>query len=260
MSKLTARRGDPQGRLIADPTVRANPVAFSDELRAQGPIVKCRFVWMTVDHEIANDLLRSDDFRVIAMGSNLPKPLQWVARHTETGLLHPLKPPSMLSVEPPDHTRYRKLVSSVFTTRAVAALRDRVEETANTLLDQLEDGEYMMWWTSERYCSQLPVSDRRHSRRARPRATPHPRVRRAGRAQSGHRPDLGAVPAGQSRHRGSNGWLADHLQGPRRNPRRRPDEPDHSGLRRGRSPQRRRTAGDRRFRSWPQASRRQSTC
>jgi len=110
VSKRLARRGDPQGRLIADPTVRANPVAFTEELRARGPVVKCRILYITVDHKIANDLLRSDDFRVVAMGSNLPKPLQWVANHTKTGLLHPLEPPSMLSVEPPDHTRYRKLV------------------------------------------------------------------------------------------------------------------------------------------------------
>jgi cytochrome P450 len=157
ISKLVARRGDPQGRLIADPTVRENPVAFTDELRAQGPIVKCRFVYITVDHKIANDLLRSDDFRVMAMGSNLPKPLQRVADRTKTDLLHPLEPPSMLSVEPPDHTRYRKLVSSVFTTRAVAALRDRVEVTANALLDDLGD-EPGVIDVVQRYCSQLPVS------------------------------------------------------------------------------------------------------
>ena len=56
MSKLLARRGDPQGRLIADSAVRTDPVAFTDELRAQGPIVKCRAVYITVDHKIANDL------------------------------------------------------------------------------------------------------------------------------------------------------------------------------------------------------------
>lgn len=157
VSKLLARRGDPQGRLIADPTVRANPVAFTEELRERGPVVKCRILYITVDHKIANDLLRSDDFRVVAMGSNLPKPLQWVANHTKTGLLHPLEPPSMLSVEPPDHTRYRKLVSSVFTTRAVAALRDRVEETAVSLLDDLGD-EAGVVDVVQRYCSQLPVT------------------------------------------------------------------------------------------------------
>jgi cytochrome P450 len=156
VSKRLARRGDPQGRLIADPTVRANPVAFTEELRARGPVVKCRILYITVDNKIANDLLRSDDFRVVAMGSNLPKPLQWVANHTKTGLLHPLEPPSMLSVEPRDHTRYRKLVSSVFT-RAVAALRDRVEETAVSLLDDLGD-EAGVVDVVQRYCSQLPVT------------------------------------------------------------------------------------------------------
>ena len=120
-------------------------------------VVKCRLVYITVDHKIANDLLRSDDFHVLSMGSSLPKPLQWVLRHTETGLLHPLEPPSMLSVEPPDHTRYRKLVSSVFTTRAVAALRDRVEETAVSLLDDLGD-EPGVVDVVQRYCSQLPVT------------------------------------------------------------------------------------------------------
>jgi cytochrome P450 len=157
ITRLLARRGDPHGRLIADPAVRADPAAFTDELRAQGPIVKARLVHITVDHQICNDLLRSDDFRVLSMGSGLPKSLQWVLRKTETGLLHPLEPPSMLSVEPPDHTRYRKLVSSVFTTRAVAGLRDRVQDTANALLDDLAD-EAGTVDVVERYCSQLPVS------------------------------------------------------------------------------------------------------
>jgi cytochrome P450 len=157
VTKRLARRGDPHGRLVADLAVRENPVAFTDELRAQGPIVKCRLVYITVDHKICNDLLRSDDFHVLSMGSSLPKPLQWVLRHTETGLLHPLEPPSMLSVEPPDHTRYRKLVSSVFTTRAVAALRDRVQDTANLLLDDLADNAGTVD-VVERYCSQLPVT------------------------------------------------------------------------------------------------------
>jgi cytochrome P450 len=159
MSRRLARRGDPQGRMIADPAVRANPVPFIEELRERGPIVKCRAVYITVDHKVANDLLRSDDFRVIAMGANLPAPLRWVARRTHPGLVHPVEPPSMLSVEPPDHTRYRKLVSSVFTTRAVAALRDRVQETANTLLDGLEEtGDSDVVDVVQRYCSQLPVT------------------------------------------------------------------------------------------------------
>ena len=107
ISKLFARQGDPQGRLLIDPAVRADPVAFTEELRARGPIVKCRAMYMTVDHKIANDLLRSDDFHVFGLGTNLPKPLQWVADRTKPDLQRPFQPPSKLSGEPPDHTRYR---------------------------------------------------------------------------------------------------------------------------------------------------------
>jgi cytochrome P450 len=160
ISKVLARQGDPQGRLIADPAVRTDPVTFTEELRARGPVVRCRALYMTVDHKIVNDLLRSDDFHVFGLGSNLPKPLQWLADRTNPDLLHPIQPPSMLSVEPPDHTRYRKLVSSVFTTRAVAALRDRVQDTANTLLDDLAANADTVGAVDvvEKYCSQLPVT------------------------------------------------------------------------------------------------------
>ncbi|MGW0161446.1 cytochrome P450 [Mycobacterium sp. NPDC003323] len=157
VSKAFARRGDPQGRLIADPSIRIDPVPFTEELRAQGPLVKGRVVYLSVDHQICSDVLRSEDFRVLALGSNLPTPLQWVINRTKPDVLHPLQPPSMLSVEAPQHTRYRKLVSSVFTTRAVAALRDRVQDTANTLLDDLA-GETGTVDIVGRYCGQLPVT------------------------------------------------------------------------------------------------------
>ncbi|MGF2946374.1 cytochrome P450 [Mycobacterium sp. Lab-001] len=157
---IAARRGDLPARLIADPSVTANPVPFYDELRAVGPLVKGRVNYLTTDHSLAHELLRSDDFRVVTMGSNLPGPLRWLERRTRDDLLHPLRAPSLLAVEPPDHTRYRKSVSAVFTSRAVAALRDRVEQTAAGLLDQLarEPGTSGVVDVVGRYCSQLPVA------------------------------------------------------------------------------------------------------
>jgi cytochrome P450 len=157
LSKFGLRSGDPQARLLADPVVRENPAAFADECRAKGPVIRCRAVLMTFDHAVAHELLRSDDFHVTELGGNLPKPLLWVAQKTDTGMLHPLRPPSLLAVEPPDHTRYRKLVSSVFTPRAVATLRERVEQTATSLLDELE-GDNGVVDIVDRYCSQLPVT------------------------------------------------------------------------------------------------------
>ena len=156
-ASIGARRGDLQARLIADPTVKANPVPFYEEVRSRGPLVRSRIGYITADHAIGHELLRSDDFRVLSIGSNLPAPLRWLERRVRDDLLHPLRPPSLLAVEPPDHTRYRKTVSSVFTHRAVSALRDGVEQTAESLLDELsrEPGVVDI---VDRYCAQLPVA------------------------------------------------------------------------------------------------------
>jgi cytochrome P450 len=46
---------------------------------------------------------------------------------------------SLLCLEPPDHTRLRRLVSKVFTPRAVAALRPDIEAFSDELLDHCRD-------------------------------------------------------------------------------------------------------------------------
>lgn len=155
LAAMSARRGDPQSRLVADPAVRVDPFPFFDELRAHGPLIRARVSYLTVDHAVAHELLRSEDFRVISMGGSLPPPLRWLERRTRADLLHPLMPPSLLAVEPPDHTRYRKTVSSVFTSRAVASMRDGVDSTAADLLERLS-GDVVD--VIEDYCAQLPVA------------------------------------------------------------------------------------------------------
>jgi len=221
VAKIGVRRGDLPARLIADPIMIADPVPFYDELRPLGPLMKGRAVYLAVGHPLAHDLLRSDDFRVLMFGGNLPAPMRWLESRLRDDLLHPLRAPSLLAVEPPDHTRYRKTVSAVFTSRAVAALRDGVEQTATKLLDQLADqsGVSDVVNIVERYCSQLPVAiisdilgvperDRR-------------RVLEFGELAA---PSLDfGLPWRQYRSvqegiAGFNFWLADHLQQLRRNP------------------------------------------
>jgi len=91
----SARKGDPQARFFADPTLRADPIPFFEELRAQGPLVRARVSFLTVDHATAHDLLRSEDFRVVSMGGSLPSALRWLERRTRADVLHPLLPPSL---------------------------------------------------------------------------------------------------------------------------------------------------------------------
>lgn len=221
-SRIAMRRGDPQARLIADPSVREDPASFADEQRAKGPVIRGRAGAMTFDHQVVNEVLRSDDFHVSSLGGGLPKPLRWVAERTDPGLLHPIIPPSLLSIEPPDHTRCRKLVSSVFTTRAVKSLRDRVEETASHLIDDLESDvtdDRPVVDVVARYCSQLPVSV----------ISDILGVPDADRPQILHFGELGApsLDTGLSWQQylsvergvvGFNDWLTAHLQNLRRNP------------------------------------------
>ena len=47
----------------------------------------------------------------------------------------PVTAPMMIWMDPPDHTRFRKLVSRAFTPRAIADLEDRVRRLCATLLD-----------------------------------------------------------------------------------------------------------------------------
>ncbi|WP_158847576.1 cytochrome P450 family protein [Saccharothrix deserti] len=48
---------------------------------------------------------------------------------------------NMLTADAPEHTRLRKLVAQAFTPRKMAALRPRIQETTDDLIDALTDGE-----------------------------------------------------------------------------------------------------------------------
>jgi cytochrome P450 len=48
---------------------------------------------------------------------------------------------NMLNMDPPDHTRLRRLVLKAFTPRRIAALRPRVVEITSSLLDAMADGD-----------------------------------------------------------------------------------------------------------------------
>ncbi|GAA1463674.1 cytochrome P450 [Williamsia maris] len=157
LAKRAAAAGDPQAKLIADPATRADASGVYAEIRAKGPLVETALAAITVDHAVVFETLRSDDFRTIILGSRLPAPLRWIEKHTRSDALHPLRPPSLLAVEPPDHTRYRRLVSSVFTARAVEAMRAGVQDTADALLDELA-GTTETVDIVERYCALLPVA------------------------------------------------------------------------------------------------------
>ncbi len=51
----------------------------------------------------------------------------------------PMRAPSILHMDPPDHVGFRKLVNREFTPRAIATLEPRIRELARTVLDRTPD-------------------------------------------------------------------------------------------------------------------------
>jgi cytochrome P450 len=152
-----ARRGDPVGRLLRDRALRDEPYDLYEEIRARGPVSLGSLGLVTASHAVAADVLRSDRFGVGWDRSEAPRLIRWALRFGDeldaTGVA---EPPSMLVVDPPDHTRFRRLVSRAFTPRATAAFEPAVRRTADALLDALElrGGEVDL---VETYAAQLPV-------------------------------------------------------------------------------------------------------
>lgn len=155
--RRAARTGDLQALSVVDPRHRADPYPLYDRVRARGDLVPGRLGHLTATHSVAAAVLKGEDFRTGTDDQVLPGPLRallgWARDPTAIG---PVDPPSLLVVEPPDHTRYRRLVSRVFTARAVEGLRGRVQQIADQLLDELAGrGAADL---VEAYASRLPVA------------------------------------------------------------------------------------------------------
>ena len=157
--RRAARQGDLHGRMFvatqSDGLATLEPVL--DELRTHGPFYQGKYAAVSVDNAAVRALLSNPDvasgFVPADGGSRLSRLQAWAMEDAPLG---PLTPPSLLVTEPPDHTRYRKLVSRVFSVRAVEQLRGRTQQIATELLDRIDPSSPVDLVAS--YCSLLPVT------------------------------------------------------------------------------------------------------
>lgn len=114
-----------------DPEFTADPYPFFARLRAQGPVHRARIMdgrtgWLVVGPREARNVLTdarfSTDARYLTAWPDLGR----------SAIGH-----NMLQADPPDHTRLRRLVSKEFTPRRIEALRPRVQELTDELLDRV---------------------------------------------------------------------------------------------------------------------------
>ncbi|WP_250400948.1 cytochrome P450 [Streptomyces cellostaticus] len=122
-----------------DPGFVADPYPVYAELRARGRVIRYEPTdqWLVPHHADVSALLRD---------RRLGRAYQHRFTHEEFGRtapppehepFHVLNDHGMLDLEPPDHTRIRRLVSRAFTPRTVERLRPYVHGLANELVARL---------------------------------------------------------------------------------------------------------------------------
>lgn len=154
---VQARRGDPLARFLMNHGHGGDPYPLLEEIRAQGPIVRKRFVWASVDHGVSREILRDKRFGVTdPTAMELPRPLKAFISRTDPGVANPVEPPAMVVMNPPDHTRYRQLVAQSFTPRAIDRLSTRVTEVTHELIERLADTAHPDLIAD--FAAQLPVT------------------------------------------------------------------------------------------------------
>lgn len=121
-----------------------NPYSVYGVLRTVRPVLQMPIpgytgpgVWLLTRYRDVQFALRDPRFSVERMRAPLIREnlerLPAFIRETATSAR------SMLVMDPPDHTRVRKLVNKAFTPRRVAALRPRIREIVDELLDPIAD-------------------------------------------------------------------------------------------------------------------------
>ncbi|MEU6151714.1 cytochrome P450 [Actinosynnema sp. NPDC047251] len=125
--------GDPAARLLGMSPTR-DPYPDYESVRERGPVVKSKMgLYLTASHELCDSLLRDPGFGQLAAGEL--SPIDSVAHIGPRRLVNPVED-SFLMLNPPDHTRLRRLVSPWFTPRG---LRDQVATVERVVEEYLDE-------------------------------------------------------------------------------------------------------------------------
>jgi cytochrome P450 family 150 subfamily A5 len=119
-----------------------NPYPFFQQLRARGPVCQESDygVYLVGTLDAIREVNRQPEvFSSILVANapyvDLPCPLDRIAEYRQE---NPFSD-KILSNDPPDHTRHRKLINRFFTTSRVRALEPRIRQIANEIIDSFID-------------------------------------------------------------------------------------------------------------------------
>lgn len=149
-----ARRGEPIARSAVGMAARHDPSGMFHELHAKGPVFGNRLITASAHHAVVNGVLRHEAALVNPGGAPTKTLTRIMTAALDPRALGPIDPPSLLAVQPPQHTRIRKLIAPAFTPAAIKGYEQRVRTIAENLLDGV-DGTFDL---IEDYAAALPVT------------------------------------------------------------------------------------------------------
>lgn len=126
-------RGDPVARLLR-PQTKADPYPLYADLRQRGLIRSPLGTWATASHAAAESILRDPRFSSSPVHQSNYQPPTYQAGDPRAELPQA----DLLTLDPPDHTRIRGLVSRAFTPRAIAGLEPWIQDLTRRLLDSVD--------------------------------------------------------------------------------------------------------------------------
>jgi pimeloyl-[acyl-carrier protein] synthase len=132
-----------------DRRYQQDPVPFYAALRERDPVHRSDLLrgWVLTRYEEIDAILR--DHRRFSNDSRK------AAQNGMDAAVMQLDEPSILFLDPPDHTRLRSLVARAFTRSAIEAWRGRIEETVDQLLDAVAaQGEFDLM---DAFANRLPT-------------------------------------------------------------------------------------------------------
>ncbi len=117
-----------------DPEFRANPYPYYDRLRTEAPAYRSDTGQVVLTrYSDVFEVLRSNDVSRDVEANAILDESDEIAVRRHNRRRGGAK--SILNLDPPDHTRLRRLVSKAFTPRAIEQLRPRIERMVDDVLD-----------------------------------------------------------------------------------------------------------------------------
>lgn len=127
--RLCQWRGDPVARMML-PATRADPYPVYAQVRQRGLVRSPLGVYAAADHATVASILRDRRFSSSPVHQPGYKPPSYPPDDPRAGL----PAADLLTMDPPDHTRLRRLVSGAFTPRVVAGLEPWIRDVTDRLL------------------------------------------------------------------------------------------------------------------------------